>query len=83
MGEDNITQHIARDVLGYYGMEGGWHPGGFTASLLAAFSRADSSNFTLLATVFPGYAEAMSLMRSVGGGHIELRKIAGDDAQAG
>lgn len=54
-----ITPAIARSVLGYYNLPGGWSIGGFEEGLFTAFSRADSHNFERLAQGFPAHALAM------------------------
>lgn len=54
-----ITPGIARSVLGFYNLPGGWALGGFEEALLTAFSRADSQNFEKLAQGFPEHAQAL------------------------
>ena len=54
-----ITPAIARSVLGFYNLPGGWKLGGFEESLLIAFNRADSQNFERLAQGFPLHALAL------------------------
>lgn len=54
-----ITPAIARTVLGFYHLPGGWAVGGFELGLLTAFTRADSQNFERLAQSFPGHAMAL------------------------
>lgn len=53
-----ISPAVARSVLGFYRLPGGWEPGGFEMSLLVAFTRADSENFEKLAQGFPEHALA-------------------------
>ncbi len=54
-----ISPSVARNVLGFYSLPGGWALGGFDEALLTAFNRADSQNFERLAQSFPEYALAL------------------------
>lgn len=54
-----ITPAIARSVLGFYNLPGGWSIGGFEEGLFTAFTRADSQNFERLAQSYPAHAMAL------------------------
>lgn len=75
--DENITKEIARDVLGHFGEEGGWMPGGFTNALLVAIGKADTMNRGLLAQGFPGYVAAMNLAQHSYEGIDELKALVG------
>jgi hypothetical protein len=45
------------------GMSPGKEPGGFTAALILAITRADPNNRVLLALVYPGLVEAVTLYK--------------------
>ena len=51
----------ARDLLGYYGHEEGWTPGGFTKALIAALERADALNRNKLLAAFPEFKPAFNV----------------------
>lgn len=57
----------ARDVLGYYGLEGGYTPGGFTSKLIALLEVADVNNRYLLLDTFPQFHAAIKIMNTQGG----------------
>lgn len=59
--------HTARDVLGYYGLEGGYEPGGFTKKLIALLEIADPQNTRKLLEAFPGFRPAFEIMTTEGG----------------
>lgn len=56
------VQHAARDLLGYYGFDGGYGPGGFTTKLIRCWESADAGNRARLALAFPAMAVAISAL---------------------
>lgn len=46
-------QELGRQILGHYGYEGGYRPGGFLESLLNTWGKADMMNRSRLAAGFP------------------------------
>jgi hypothetical protein len=58
-----ITQEEAAYVLHYYDHRKGWQGGSFATALIHAFTKADPENTVRLAKGFPGYYEAMRLVR--------------------
>lgn len=50
-----------RCVLGYFGQDGGWKPGGFTGLMLRAYQKADPGNKARIRLGFPDLADAMDL----------------------
>lgn len=59
--------HTARDVLGYYGLEGGYAPGGFTTKLIQLLEIADPQNTRRLLDAFPGFKPAFEILTTHGG----------------
>jgi hypothetical protein len=57
-----ITPEQAAHVLWHIG-QGGYPAGSFTTRLLEAWSYADPGNSARLAKAFPGYGEAVNLIR--------------------
>lgn len=57
----SITAKDARDILGFYGLPGGWKPGGFRMSLIETIERADPANRRALALGFPGTVAAFEI----------------------
>jgi len=71
-----VTTEEARHVLHFFGVAGGIEPGSFTAALLSAISKADSSNRAKLSQAFPGYVRAMSAAQNFSGGIEGLQAVA-------
>jgi hypothetical protein len=59
-----ILKNEARNVLGHYGMPGGYLPGSFTAALIRCFELADNSNRAKLDNLWPELAHAIYLLRT-------------------
>jgi hypothetical protein len=68
MDVGQIPIEEARNVLGHFGIEGGWTAGGFTTALMTAYGKADQSNRARLALGFPELCEAMRLAMDAGDG---------------
>lgn len=66
---------IARMVLGHFGAEGGYEPGGFTSLLLQAYGKADPSNRARLRLGFPVQAEMMDACMNTEHGVAALQKL--------
>lgn len=58
--------HTARDVLGYYGLPGGYSPGSFTSALLKTLEVSDWNNRCILLAAFPHFIPAVGILRSEG-----------------
>ena len=71
---EEARQQAARDVLGFFDLEGGWALGGFTISLITTFQRADAVNRLRLGLVFPDLHEAL---RALEEGEARLKEWAG------
>lgn len=56
-----ISPAIARTVLGYYNLPGGWAVRDFDRALLNAFMQSDSTNRQRFAIGFPELAAALSM----------------------
>jgi hypothetical protein len=56
----------ARDILGFFHLNGGWQPGGFTTSLIDTHQRADSLNRIRLMLGFPVLGKALSVFHLEG-----------------
>lgn len=62
-----MTEQDIRHALWYAGDQAnGFHPGGFTAALIEAWSHADDNNFARLRGAFPGLGEALYVLRMCG-----------------
>ena len=72
-----ITPTAAAHVLWHYG-EGGYKPGAFIASLIAAIAKADRPNRARLALGFPEYVAACELADRTPGGLETLNNIAAE-----
>lgn len=59
-------QILAREMLGHYGYEHGFYPGGFTAALIRCFEAADSGNTARLAAAFPVMGDVAGIMKHEG-----------------
>jgi hypothetical protein len=57
----------ARDMLGYYGLPGGWTPGSFTSALIKLLEVADTQNTARTLSAFPEFRTAYSVMTFDGG----------------
>jgi hypothetical protein len=67
-------QHAARDLLGYYGWDGGYQPGGFITKLLSCWEVADTDHAARLAVAFPAMGAAVDVL--YGGGREALYRFA-------
>ena len=56
---------LERQLLGYYGYEGGYPPGGFLSSLLGTWEKADQSNRSRLGVAFPELAGLLRRFQSM------------------
>lgn len=52
-------KELGRQLLGYYGYEGGYPPGGFLSSLLGTWGKADHMNRSRLSVAFPELEELL------------------------
>lgn len=59
--------HVARDMLGFYGLPGGYSPGSFTSNLIRTLEVADSINTTRILNEFSEYRTAYSILTTYGG----------------
>lgn len=59
--------HMARDVLGYYNLPGGYSPGSFTSSLLKTLEVADVTNRERILREFTEFRPAIRIMTTQGG----------------
>jgi hypothetical protein len=59
-----ILKDAARNLLGHYGMPGGYMPGSFTGALIRCFELADNTNRTKLDSQWPELAHAIYLLRT-------------------
>jgi hypothetical protein len=73
-----VTPDIARHVLAHYGQLDDRSAEAFLTPLISAIAHADAVNQGLLATVYPGYVEAVVAAKSRRGIK-KLRQIAGGD----
>lgn len=64
---NSIELKTARDVLGYYGLEGGYTPGGFTSKFIQLLEVADPGNERRLLDAFPHFYPAFRIMTTQGG----------------
>lgn len=76
-----MTPTEAREVLWFYGREGGQEPGSFVESLIRTMARADAFNLTKLGWAFPGYATAVRWMKQFEDGADRLRQVAEGSVQ--
>ena len=70
---NEAEKEVARHVLWYYGVEGGYRPGSFSESLLETMHQADSNNLAKLLVAFPEYRKPLEILRMVG--VIELARM--------
>jgi hypothetical protein len=59
--------HIARDMLGYYGLPGGYTPGSFTSAMIRLLEVADSFNTARILNEFGEFRTPYSIMTTYGG----------------
>jgi hypothetical protein len=67
-------KNAARMVLGYFGAEGGYEPGGFTSLILRAYQKADPGNRARLRLGFPELADMMDACMNTESGVADLQK---------
>lgn len=58
---------VARDMLGFYKLPGGWSPGSFTTNLIRTLEVADSINTARILNEFSEFRTAYSVMTTYGG----------------
>jgi hypothetical protein len=58
---------VARDILGYYGLPGGYQPGGFTSAMIRLLEVADYINQARLLNEFTEFRPAFDIMVMQGG----------------
>lgn len=59
-------KELGYQILGYYGYEGGYRPGGFLESLLTTWGKADMENRIRLAVGFPELGETLAKFEMAG-----------------
>lgn len=74
-----IEPEMARHVLAHFGDSHGHRAGSFTMQLISTIAAADIVNIALLATAYPGYAQAVALAKNRLDGMQRLREIARGD----
>lgn len=67
-------KELGRMVLGYFGADGGYEPGGFTSTLLTAYSKADPQNRYRIRMGFPVHADMMDACMNTEHGIADLQK---------
>lgn len=75
--ELNEFAQSCRHLLGYYGLPGGWPPGGFTSALIGVWEKADLSNRARLSLAFPVLGKAVDLFSAPDGGE-KLQRFLGE-----
>lgn len=70
------TPTEAAHVLSIYGEGGGMVPGDFITSLIRTMQKADQLNLGRLATLWPGYATAVDLVKNTEDGLARVQAIA-------
>ena len=61
----NDEKGLGRQLLGYYGYEGGYPAGGFLSSLLGTWEKADMLNRARLSVAFPELGELLYRFQSM------------------
>ena len=61
----NDEKGLGRQLLGYYGYEGGYPAGGFLSSLLGTWEKADHMNRSRLSVAFPELAGLLRRFQSM------------------
>lgn len=59
--------HVARDVLGYYNLPGGYSPGSFTTAVVRLLEVSDSFNTARTLSAFPEFIPAYTTLTRDGG----------------
>jgi len=82
-----LTPQVIRHVLFHFGVPGGVEPGGFVTALLVLLAKADYSNRSALAGLWPEYVAAFEVATTREWGLDYLRALADahddDEAVAG
>ena len=70
--------HVARDVLGYYSLPGGYMPGAFTGAMIRLLEVADTLKRVRILGAFPEFIPAIHILTADGGeALVEAVKAAG------
>lgn len=63
----SLELHVARDVLGYYSLPGGYTPGSFTSQMIGLLEVADYINQSRILSEFTEFQPAFGIMTTRGG----------------